>query len=136
MFVLLEDLKGFGALLTLLSCQNSRRSRPFSTKLWEDGSSVECCLLMMKLLSWWRATLERSAGMRQSDSDDDLFIMLKAISGNKTSMVTGIDPERDALRMANHTRVFHHKPTLDEYLRLFANSTIPVKVQFNGLVKQ
>jgi ribonucleotide reductase class II len=31
--------------------------------------------------------------------------------------VTGkwqIDPERDALRMANHTRVFHHKPSLDE----------------------
>jgi len=42
-----------------------------------------------------------------------------------------IDPERDALRMANHTRVFHHSSD-----RLFANSTIPVKVQFNGLVKQ
>jgi ribonucleotide reductase class II len=25
-----------------------------------------------------------------------------------------IDPERDALRMANHTRVFHRQPTLDE----------------------
>jgi ribonucleotide reductase, class II len=25
-----------------------------------------------------------------------------------------IDPERDVLRMANHTRVFHHKPTLEE----------------------
>jgi hypothetical protein len=25
-----------------------------------------------------------------------------------------IDPERDALRMSNHTRVFHHKPTLNE----------------------
>lgn len=25
-----------------------------------------------------------------------------------------IDPDRDALRMANHTRVFHHKPTKEE----------------------
>ncbi|MFM6343964.1 MAG: ribonucleoside-triphosphate reductase, adenosylcobalamin-dependent, partial [Dolichospermum sp.] len=25
-----------------------------------------------------------------------------------------IDPERDALRMANHTRVFHRKPTLED----------------------
>lgn len=25
-----------------------------------------------------------------------------------------IDPERDAFRMANHTRIYHHRPTLDE----------------------
>lgn len=25
-----------------------------------------------------------------------------------------IDPDRDAFRMANHTRIFHHQPTLDE----------------------
>ena len=50
--------------------------------------------------------------MRQGISDDALF------SGAKSNLWQQdengnwrIDPERDALRMANHTRVFHHKPT-------------------------
>ncbi|WP_242032093.1 LAGLIDADG family homing endonuclease [Microcoleus sp. FACHB-672] len=56
-----------------------------------------------------------SAGMRQGSNDDDLF------AGAKTNLWQQdengnwrIDPERDALRMANHTRVFHTKPTLEE----------------------
>ena len=56
-----------------------------------------------------------SAGMRQFDSEDTLAAMAKENlwqqdgSGNWR-----IDPERDVLRMANHTRVFHRKPTRDE----------------------
>ncbi|MFM7450751.1 MAG: LAGLIDADG family homing endonuclease [Leptolyngbyaceae cyanobacterium] len=53
-----------------------------------------------------------SAGMRQGSSDDAAFAAAK---DNLWQQDAGgnwrIDPERDALRMANHTRVFHHKPT-------------------------
>jgi ribonucleotide reductase, class II len=56
-----------------------------------------------------------SAGMRQFNSDDTLGATAKDnlwqqdANGNWR-----IDPERDALRMSNHTRVFHKKPTLEE----------------------
>ncbi len=53
-----------------------------------------------------------SAGMRQFDSADELAASAKDnlwqqdADGNWR-----IDPERDVLRMANHTRVFHEKPS-------------------------
>ncbi|MGC8713476.1 MAG: LAGLIDADG family homing endonuclease, partial [Leptodesmis sp.] len=56
-----------------------------------------------------------SAGMRQGNSEDAAFAVAKDnlwqqdADGNWR-----IDPERDALRMANHTRVYHHKPTEQE----------------------
>ncbi|MDY6807055.1 MAG: LAGLIDADG family homing endonuclease, partial [Cyanobacteriota bacterium] len=59
--------------------------------------------------------VHNSAGMRQGDSNDEIFSVAKdnlwqqGEDGNWR-----IDPERDALRMSNHTRVFHRKPTLDE----------------------
>ncbi|GAB4216347.1 MAG: hypothetical protein OHK0012_18420 [Synechococcales cyanobacterium] len=56
-----------------------------------------------------------SAGMRQFVSED---LAGSTAKDNLWSQDENgnwrIDPERDALRMANHTRVFHHKPTLDE----------------------
>ncbi|HEY9625260.1 MAG TPA: ribonucleoside-triphosphate reductase, adenosylcobalamin-dependent [Crinalium sp.] len=56
-----------------------------------------------------------SAGMRQFDSED----VAAAIAKDNLWMQDEngnwrIDPERDVLRMANHTRVFHRKPTLEE----------------------
>jgi ribonucleotide reductase, class II len=56
-----------------------------------------------------------SAGMRQSGSDDTAFAASKENLWQQDAEGNWrIDPERDALRMANHTRVFHHKPTLTE----------------------
>jgi ribonucleotide reductase class II len=59
--------------------------------------------------------VHNSAGMRQGASDDELFADAK---GNLWQQDENgnwrIDPDRDALRMANHTRVFHRKPTLEE----------------------
>jgi ribonucleotide reductase class II len=59
--------------------------------------------------------VHNSAGMRQGISTDELF------AGSKDNLwqqdAEGnwrIDPERDALRMANHSRVFHRKPTEQE----------------------
>ncbi len=56
-----------------------------------------------------------SAGMRQGSSEDPAFAVAKdnlwqqGPDGNWR-----IDPARDALRMANHTRVFHTKPSAEE----------------------
>ncbi|HEY9877053.1 MAG TPA: ribonucleoside-triphosphate reductase, adenosylcobalamin-dependent [Leptolyngbyaceae cyanobacterium] len=58
-----------------------------------------------------------SAGMRQFDSNDELAAAAKDNLWQQDENGNWrIDPERDALRMANHTRVFHEKPTLDECL--------------------
>jgi ribonucleotide reductase, class II len=56
-----------------------------------------------------------SAGMRQFDSEDTLGATAKDNLWQQDEHGNWrIDPERDALRMANHTRVFHRKPTLAE----------------------
>lgn len=56
-----------------------------------------------------------SAGMRQFVSDDELGATAKDNLWQQDENGNWrIDPERDALRMANHTRVFHRKPTLEE----------------------
>jgi ribonucleotide reductase class II len=58
-----------------------------------------------------------SAGMRQGFSEDNLFADAKNNLWQQDENGNWrIDPERDALRMANHTRVFHQKPTLQECL--------------------
>ncbi len=56
-----------------------------------------------------------SAGMRQFDSGDRLAATAKDNLWQQDENGNWrIDPERDALRMANHSRVFHRKPTLEE----------------------
>lgn len=56
-----------------------------------------------------------SAGMRQGSSDDTEFAAAKENLWQQDENGNwSIDPDRDVLRMANHTRVYHHKPTLQE----------------------
>ena len=56
-----------------------------------------------------------SAGMRQGDSTDTAFAEAKENLWQQDAAGNWrIDPERDVLRMANHTRVFHVKPTREE----------------------
>jgi ribonucleotide reductase, class II len=56
-----------------------------------------------------------SAGMRQFGSDDQLGATAKDNLWQQDENGNWrIDPERDALRMSNHTRVFHRKPTEQE----------------------
>jgi len=59
--------------------------------------------------------VHNSAGMRQFDSEDKLGASAKDNLWQQDEQGNWrIDPERDALRMANHSRVFHYKPTLEE----------------------
>jgi ribonucleotide reductase class II len=56
-----------------------------------------------------------SAGMRQGISTDEQFAVAKDNLWQQDEAGNWrIDPERDVLRMANHTRVFHHQPTEQE----------------------
>ncbi|WP_242046719.1 LAGLIDADG family homing endonuclease [Cylindrospermum sp. FACHB-282] len=56
-----------------------------------------------------------SAGMRQFAAEDQQAATAKDNLWQQDENGNWrIDPERDALRMANHTRVFHRKPTLEE----------------------
>ncbi|QLL29621.1 ribonucleoside-triphosphate reductase, adenosylcobalamin-dependent [Thermosynechococcus sichuanensis E542] len=59
--------------------------------------------------------MHNSAGMRQGASDDQAFAQAKQNLWQQDDQGNWrIDPKRDALRMANHTRVFHTKPSLEE----------------------
>ncbi len=59
--------------------------------------------------------VSNSAGMRQFDSQDELAASAKDNLWQQDAEGNWrIDPERDVLRMANHTRVFHEKPSLQD----------------------
>jgi len=59
--------------------------------------------------------VSNSAGMRQFNSTDELGAKAKDNLWQQDEAGNWrIDPDRDSLRMANHTRVFHRKPTETE----------------------
>jgi ribonucleotide reductase class II len=110
-----ERLKGFGGVANPIRLPGlyDRCARILNKAVGRQLNSVECCLLIDEAAACVVAgNIRRSAGMRQFDSEDDVAATAKdnlwqqGEDGNWR-----IDPERDALRMANHTRVFHHKPS-------------------------
>ncbi|MEB3212459.1 MAG: ribonucleoside-triphosphate reductase, adenosylcobalamin-dependent, partial [Leptolyngbyaceae bacterium] len=112
-----ERLKGFGGVANpvRLPALYERCANILNKALGRQLNSVECCLLIDEAAACVVAgNIRRSAGMRQFDSNDTLAatakenLWMQDEDGNWR-----IDPERDALRMANHTRVFHEKPGLD-----------------------
>ncbi|MGB3493566.1 MAG: ribonucleoside-triphosphate reductase, adenosylcobalamin-dependent [Elainellaceae cyanobacterium] len=112
-----ERLKGFGGVANpvRLPALYERCARILKKVIGRKLNSVECCLLIDEAAACVVAgNIRRSAGMRQFDSGD----LLAASAKENLWMQDGdgnwrIDPERDALRMANHTRVFHEKPDLE-----------------------
>lgn len=79
---------------------------------------LDVCLLIDEAATAVVAgNIRRSAGMRQFSSDDSeaadskLDLYVKDENGKWS-----VDPEREALRMANHTRCFHHKPSYSDVL--------------------
>lgn len=78
-------------------------------------NSLEVCLLMDEsALAVVAGNVRRSANIRQFSSDDVISQTAKDNLWIESDKGWYIDPERDALRMSNHTRVFHYKPTLQE----------------------
>ena len=113
-----ERLKGFGGVANPVKLPElyQRCAAILNKAIGRQLNSVECCLLIDEAAVVVVAgNVRRSAGMRQAKSDDQLFSNAKDNLWQQAENGSWrIDPERDALRMANHTRVFHNKPTLEE----------------------
>ena len=87
-----------------------------NTAIGRKLNSLECCLLIDEAATVVVAgSIRRSAGMRQFHQDDNVGSTSKDNLWQQDDQGNWkIDPKRDALRMANHTRVFHRKPTEQE----------------------
>jgi ribonucleotide reductase class II len=113
-----EKLKGFGGVANPVKLPTlyERCARILNKAIGRPLTSVECCLLIDEAAACVVAgNIRRSAGMRQFASDDTLAASAKDNLWQQDGEGNWrIDPERDALRMANHTRVYHHKPTRQE----------------------
>jgi ribonucleotide reductase class II len=113
-----EKLKGFGGVANpvRLSLLYARCASILNKALGRQLNSVECCLLIDEAAACVVAgNIRRSAGMRQFDSNDELAASAKDNLWQQDAEGNWrIDPERDVLRMANHTRVFHTKPSLQD----------------------
>jgi len=109
-----ETLKGFGGMANPVKLKDlyGRVAQILNKARGRQLTSVECCLLIDEAaVTIVAGNIRRSAGMRQFAADD------LAAAGAKENLWQQdsegnwrIDPERDALRMANHTRVFHTRP--------------------------
>ncbi|MEH2454757.1 ribonucleoside-triphosphate reductase, adenosylcobalamin-dependent [Nostoc sp.] len=115
-----ETLNGFGGVANPVKLPGLYQgcASILNKALGRQLNSVECCLLIdQAAVTIVAGNIRRSAGMRQGSSEDSLFADAKDnLWQQDESGNWRIDPERDALRMANHTRVFHRKPTLEECL--------------------
>ena len=113
-----SPLKGFGGtanpikLLTLFEKVASLLSNAKGRKL----TAIECCLLIDEAAACVVAgNIRRSAGMRQFSSDDSEAATAKlGLYSQDSEGNWRVDPVKENLRMANHTRCFHYKPTLQE----------------------
>ena len=113
-----ERLKGFGGVANpvRLPALYERCAKVLNRAIGRKLTSLDCCLLIDEAAACVVAgNIRRSAGMRQSNSEDTEFAVAKDNLWQQDDQGNWrIDPDRDVLRMANHTRVYHHKPTLQE----------------------
>ena len=110
-----ETLKGFGGMANPVKLKDlyGRVARLLNKAQGRRLSSVECCLLIDEAaVTIVAGNIRRSAGMRQFAADDHIAASSKDNLWQQDDEGNWrIDPERDALRMANHTRVYHTRPS-------------------------
>ena len=113
-----ERLEGFGGTANPIKLPSffGKVAKILNGAVSRQLTSIECCQLIDEAaLVIVAGNIRRSAGIRQFSANDEVAATIKdnlwveSVDGDWS-----IDPERDALRMSNHTRVFHHKPTLEE----------------------
>jgi ribonucleotide reductase class II len=109
-----EPLKGFGGMANPVKLRDlyGRVAEILNRARGRQLTSVECCLLIDEAaVTIVAGNIRRSAGMRQFAADDLAASTAKDNLWQQDEQGNWrIDPERDALRMANHTRVFHSRP--------------------------
>ena len=115
-----ETLKGFGGMANPVKLKDlyGRVAQILNKANGRQLTSIECCLLIDEAaVTIVAGNIRRSAGMRQFCSGDDAAAGAKENLWQQDSEGNWrIDPDRDALRMANHTRVFHSRPSREVVL--------------------
>lgn len=115
-----ETLKGFGGMANPVKLGDlyGRVAQILNRANGRRLTSVECCLLIDEAaVTIVAGNIRRSAGMRQFAADDTAAASAKDNLWQQDEAGNWrIDPERDALRMANHTRVFHARPSREVVL--------------------
>ncbi|MEB3243635.1 MAG: ribonucleoside-triphosphate reductase, adenosylcobalamin-dependent [Cyanobacteriota bacterium] len=110
-----ERLKGFGGMANPVKLKDlyGRVAQILNRARGRQLTSVECCLLIDEAaVTIVAGNIRRSAGMRQFAAEDGAAAQAKDNLWQQDGDGNWrIDPERDALRMANHTRVFHSRPS-------------------------
>ena len=116
-----ETLKGFGGMANPVKLKDlyGRVARLLGKAIGRRLTSIECCLLIDEAaVTIVAGNIRRSAGMRQFAADDQAAASAKDNLWQQDSEGNWrIDPERDALRMANHTRVYHTRPSKEVLLQ-------------------
>ncbi len=95
----------FGKVIDIL---NNAKGRQLTT--------IEACLLIDEAATCIVAgNIRRSAGMRQfSQGDSEAATAKLGLYSQDEEGNWRVDPKKEALRMANHTRCYHEKPTYRE----------------------
>jgi len=113
-----EPLKGFGGTANPIKLQSmfSKVAALLNGAEGRQLTSVEACLLIDEAATAVVAgNIRRSAGMRQFGQDDEAAATSKlGLYKQDENGNWSIDPKREALVMANHTRCFHTKPSYQE----------------------
>lgn len=113
-----EKLQGFGGISNPVKLPElfNKCAGILNGAIGRKLNSVECSLLIDEAaIVIVAGNVRRTAGIRQFDHDDTIGASSKDnLWGQDAEGNWSIDPKRDALRMANHSLVFKHKPTLEE----------------------
>lgn len=113
-----EPLKGFGGTANPVRLEETLRrvAGIVSKARGRQLTAVEVCLLIDEAATAVVAgNIRRSAGMRQFSSDDlEAATAKDNLYSQDEEGNWKVDVEREALKMANHTRCYHTKPDLEE----------------------
>ena len=120
-----EKLKGFGGTANPVKLEDMFRKviEILASAEGRQLTTVEACLLIDEAAACIVAgNIRRSAGMRQfSPTDGDAATAKLGLYSQDKNGNWRVDPKKEALRMANHTRCFHTKPdyaTIESAVRL------------------
>lgn len=112
-----ERLKGFGGTSNPVKLEDAFRKVVdiLNGAVGRKLSTIEACLLIDEAATAVVAgNIRRSAGMRQfSEHDAEAATAKLGLYSQDQDGNWRVDPRKEALRMANHTRCYHTKPSYD-----------------------
>ena len=112
-----ERLKGFGGTANPVKLPNlfGKVIDILNRAKGRNLTPIEACLLIDEAATCIVAgNIRRSAGMRQfSNSDSEASVAKLNLYSQDSEGNWRVDPEKEALRMANHTRCYHSKPSYE-----------------------